>query len=111
MGLDLSNTAWALASCGFVDEPLLQAIAAQSIALLKEASSQTYLGNPLALVWAFWRLRQSHLLRDVFECLADLGIVVELVASGIPLMGNEWGRLDVIEVHLDEAMREVCFWS
>merc|ERR1712087_1074420 len=101
--LDIANTAWAVASSSFVNEPLMEAIAAQAITLIRDSNSSQggYLGNPLALGWALWRLRKSDLEVEVFRSLQEHGILVELVASGIALMGNEWRRLDPVEVHLE----------
>lgn len=109
--LDLSNTAWALALSGKRDVPLLEAIAAQAIRLLSVAAPQSNLGNPLSLLWANWRLTQQRLEHLLFKQFADLGILVELVSCGVVMMSNEWRRLDPVEVHLEEAMQAVCFWS
>merc|ERR1739847_132073 len=49
---DLDNTAWSFAQFGFTDAPLLEAIAAQSIRLLREWGSQLISNIP----WSFWRL-------------------------------------------------------
>mmetsp|Transcript_31465 Transcript_31465/g.86642 ORF Transcript_31465/g.86642 Transcript_31465/m.86642 type:complete len:141 (-) Transcript_31465:111-533(-) len=109
--LDLSNTAWSLASRACADEPLRASIAAQAIATLRGATPQTPLGNPAALSWALWRSGRQCWERAVFECFADLGVLVELVACGIVLTGNEWRRLWPVHVRIEQAMRVVCFWS
>jgi hypothetical protein len=109
--LDLSNTAWALALLGKTHEPLLESISAQASTLLGEASFQSHLGNPLALIWAFWRLHQEHLEPKMFRQYADLGILIELVSCGVILMGNDWRKLRPVEVNIEEAMEVACFWS
>jgi len=102
--LDLSNTGWALALLGKTREPLLESISAQGGILLGEASFQSHLGNPLALIWAFWRLHQEHLEPKMFRQYADLGILIELVSCGVILMGNDWRKLRPVEVNIEEAM-------
>merc|ERR1712166_1236793 len=72
--LDLSNTAWAFAQSSMVDEPFITAIASQAIRLLREASPQTALGNPLALVWALWNRSQQRWEQSLFEQVKALGL-------------------------------------
>mmetsp|Transcript_37706 Transcript_37706/g.118834 ORF Transcript_37706/g.118834 Transcript_37706/m.118834 type:complete len:107 (+) Transcript_37706:2-322(+) len=76
-----------------------------------DATEQTYLGNPAALTWALWRRGGPRLERAVCERFAGLGILVELVACGILLTGNEWRRLRPVAVRMDQAICAVCFWS
>eukprot|EP00444_Apocalathium_aciculiferum_P051953 CAMPEP_0183512984 /NCGR_PEP_ID=MMETSP0371-20130417/11909_1 /TAXON_ID=268820 /ORGANISM="Peridinium aciculiferum, Strain PAER-2" /LENGTH=216 /DNA_ID=CAMNT_0025710147 /DNA_START=219 /DNA_END=865 /DNA_ORIENTATION=- len=109
--LDVSNMAWDLASSSYNHGPLIDAIASQSLALLQSAGPQSYIGNPSSLCWAMWRLRQPHHERALFRRFGELGVLVELVACGIELTGNQWRRLDPVDVRMDEAMREVCFWT
>jgi len=109
--LDLSNTAWALALRGKADEPLLDAIASQASNILGQASLQSHLGNPLALIWACWRLTQDRLEPRLFEQFADLGILIELVSCGVIMMGNDWRKLTPVNVRMDEAMQVACFWA
>jgi len=109
--LDLSNTAWSLALLGVSDGPLLEAIASSAIRLISEASEQTRLGNPWTLLWSMWRLHEQRLERPIFENFASLGLMVELLSCQTIILGNEWRRLNTVEVNLETAMEKVCFWT
>merc|ERR1712224_1127986 len=109
--LDLSNTAWALALLGRPDVPLLEAIAASASRQLQAGHMDMPLGNPWTMLWSMWRLHQSELGQGLFERFSSYGLMAELVCCSVALMDNAWRRLDPVEVHIDEAMQEVCFWS
>lgn len=111
--LDLSNIAWSLALLGKTHQPLLEAIAARASTLICEADKNpsSQLGNPVALLWAFWRLHQDRLEPRLFNEFADLGILIELVSCGNILLGNDWRKLQPVEVKLEEAMQVACFWT
>lgn len=105
-----SNAWWLSPACSPHDGPVPGGAVALCRGVPPAASPQTCLGNPSALIWALWRLRSPQLEHCLFNSFKDLGVVVELVASGLVLMGNEWARMRPIEVRLEEALQAVCFW-